>query len=195
VEKILFSRLGASTVETVSSMIVWVSGLSGAGKTTLCEGIYRRIKPLVPEVVLLDGDSVRSAFGSDLSHSEADRRRQIKRIQGMTKVLVEQGLIVIIAVVYSHPDVQKWNRENLPNYFEIYLKASLDTVMGRDEKGLYALAKEGKMPDLVGVDIPWHPPEASDLVLSADDGTPPEVLQQRVIDALPLSLRARIAAE
>ncbi len=176
-------------------MIVWVAGLSGAGKTTLCEGVYGRIKPLVPEIVLLDGDSVRSAFGSDLSHSEEDRRRQIKRIQGMTKVLVDQGLIVIVAVVYSHPDIQIWNRKNLPNYFEIHLKASLETVMRRDEKGLYALAKAGRMPDVVGMDIPWYPPDAPDLVLSADDGTPTEVLQQRVIDALPISLQARIAAE
>ena len=176
-------------------MIVWVAGLSGAGKTTLCEGVYGRIKPLVLEIVLLDGDSVRSAFGSDLSNSEEDRRRQIKRIRGMTKVLVDQGLIVIVAVVYSHPDIQIWDRKNLPNYFEIHLKASLETVMRRDEKGLYAFAKAGWMPDVVGMDIPWYPPDAPDLVLSADDGTPPEVLQQRVIDALPISLQARIAAE
>ena len=176
-------------------MIVWVAGLSGAGKTTLCEGVYGRIKPLVPEIVLLDGDSVRTAFASDLNHTEKDRWRQIKRIQGMTRVLVDQGLIVIIAVVYSHPEIQKWNRENLPNYFEVHLRASLDTVIERDAKGLYALAKEGKMPDIVGMDIPWNPPELPDLVLSTDDGTPPEVLQQRLIDALPESLRNRITAD
>ena len=175
-------------------MVIWVTGLSGAGKTTLCTGVYRRLKAYIPEVVLLDGDIVRLAFGNDLTHSETDRIQQVNRLQGISKVLAEQGLIVIVAVLYAHPELLAWNRMNIPNYYEVHLQASLETVMQRDAKGLYALAKAGKMPDIVGIDIPWYPPEAPDLVLSADDGTTPDEMQRRLIDMLPITLRGRIAA-
>lgn len=175
-------------------MVIWVTGLSGAGKTTLCEGIYQQLKPHIPEVVLLDGDIVREAFGNDLTHKEADRVVQVKRLRGMSKVLAEQGMVVIVAVLYAEPGLLAWNRENIPNYFEVYLDASLETVMARDSKGLYAKAKAGTMPDVVGMDIPWYPPERPDLVLTANGEVSPEALQRRLIDALPESIRGRIPA-
>lgn len=164
--------------------VIWVTGLSGAGKTTLCSNLYERLKPGLPQLVLLDGDVVRQAFGNDLTHREADRIRQVHRLQGMSNVLARQGLTVIVAVLYNNPDLLKWNRETIPNYFEIYLKASLDTVEARDNKGLYEAARAGRMPDVVGLDIPWHEPAAPDLTVDVDRGRSTPAIAEEIIDRL-----------
>lgn len=171
-------------------MVIWVTGLSGAGKTTLCQCLYQRLKPAMPHLVLLDGDVVRRAFGGDLTHSEADRMRQVRRLQAMAQVLSEQGLVVVVAVLYAHPELLAWNRRHLKGYFEVYLRASLDTVFARDNKGLYAAAQSGRMPDVVGLDIPWHAPQAPDLVIDVDGGGTPEQHVEQLMHAVPV-LRQR----
>ncbi|MBI4179214.1 adenylyl-sulfate kinase [bacterium] len=166
-------------------MVIWVTGLSGAGKTTLCRALGRLLKPEFPEIVLLDGDGIREVFGNDLSHTEADRTIQIKRVQRFAKMLSDQGLIVLVAVVYSHPDLLRWNREHLHEYFEIYLQSSLDALKQRDSKGLYARAQAGEIRDVVGIDIPWHPPARADLTLRMDELEPPDDLAGRVAMTIP----------
>jgi len=166
-------------------MVIWVTGLSGAGKTTLCTTLYDRVKPRMPELVILDGDVIRRAYGNDLTHCEADRVRQVKRLRAMAGVLAEQDLVVLVAVLYAHPDLLAWNRKNLPNYFEVYLDASLETVMDRDDKGIYGAARRGEMPDVVGLDIPWHAPQNPDLRLDGDKRATPEELADQLIRAVP----------
>lgn len=166
-------------------MVIWVSGVSGSGKTTLCNAIWRLLKERVPELVLLDGDAVRAAFGNDLGYREEDRIVQIKRLQNMAKMLSDQNLIVIVAAVYANPELLRWNRWNLSDYFELYLEASFKTVQRRDTKGLYAGAASGEITNVVGVDIPWHAPESPDLVINTDNGDGAEVLARRVIAAIP----------
>lgn len=166
-------------------MVIWITGLSGAGKTTLCSALYRQLKPSLPHLVYLDGDVIRAAFGHNLGHTEPDRVKQVQRLQAMSRVLADQGLIVLVAVLYAHADLLAWNREHLKGYFEVYIQASLDTVRRRDSKGLYAKADAGAMKDVVGIDIPWHAPRHPDLVLDADHAAPPEAWARRVIDAAP----------
>lgn len=164
--------------------VVWVTGLSSAGKTTLCSALYKSLKPRHPQLVLLDGDVVRQAFGNDLTHKEEDRVRQVRRLQGMSNVLARQGITVIVAVLYSHPDLLRWNRDTLPNYFEVYLKASLETVQERDNKGLYQAALNGDMPDVVGLDIPWYEPQSPDLTIDINLGQSPKEIQAFLLDEL-----------
>ena len=150
--------------------VVWVTGLSGSGKTTLCHAVARLVKPTLPELVLLDGDVVRAVFGGDLDHSEPSRHKQIARMRSLAGVLALQGQVVLVAVVYSHPDFLGENRRMLPDYFEVYLRAPIDLLRRRDSKGLYAGAASGETRHVVGVDIPWHEPRAPDLVLDASQG-------------------------
>ena len=166
-------------------MVVWVCGLSGSGKTTLCNALWQLLKPSMPQLVLLDGDAIRSAFGDGLGYREEDRVVQIKRIQNVAKMLADQGLTVIVAALYANPQLLSWNRRNLTGYFEVYLDASLDVLRRRDSKSLYTKASSGEISNVVGMDIEWHAPEHPDLVISTDDPAEPDELAQQVIAAIP----------
>lgn len=171
-------------------MVIWVCGLSGSGKTTLCNVLWQLLKEPLPELVLLDGDAIRATFGHDLGYSKQDRVVQIKRIQNIAKLLSEQHLVVIVAALYSSPELLDWNRCNLSDYFEVYLEVSWDTIRNRDPKGLYAGASSGKITNMVGMDIPWHVPESPDLILNNDGAQNAEALARRIVDSVPRLSRA-----
>lgn len=166
-------------------MVIWVTGLSGAGKTTLCRALAQLLKPHVPELVLLDGDTVREAFEDDLGYAEPDRVVQIRRVQRLARVLADQRLVVLVAALYAHPSLLEWNRQHLPGYVEVYLKASMDTLRRRDSKDLYRRALAGEIAHVVGVDIVWHEPQAPDLVLDADRPSAPEEWARQVLMGVP----------
>jgi adenylylsulfate kinase-like enzyme len=166
-------------------MVIWVTGLSASGKSTLCQALYRLMKPRLPSLTMLDGDAVRAVMGHDLGHTEIHRRVQLSRLQHLAKLLVDQELCVLVAVLYSHPEALAWNRTNLPGYFEVYLKASLETVMARDPRGLYEKAVRGLMPDVVGIDIPWHEPRDPDVVFDMDNAPAPDTMAVEVASAVP----------
>ncbi len=162
-------------------MIIWVTGMSGAGKTTLCEALFELAKPRVPELLLLDGDVVRAVFGGELGFSEPERRVQIGRIQRLAKMLDEQGAVVLVAALYAHPDLLADNRRNFSAYFEVYVRASMQLLESRDSKGLFG----AKVPNVVGVDIPWHEPAHPDMTIDADQCEPPGLLAERVARSIP----------
>jgi adenylylsulfate kinase-like enzyme len=166
-------------------MIIWMTGISGAGKTTICEAILRKLKPAMPELGLVDGDVVRDVFSNDLDYSEPSRMRQIKRIQSLAKVMDGQGFVVLVAALYSHPELLAWNRANYSSYFEVYLDASLELVRARDPKGLYAKADAGEMEHVVGIDVPWHTPSHPDLTITASNDETPDAVARRIIAAVP----------
>lgn len=166
-------------------MVVWITGISGAGKTTVADKIRDMLKPNLPHVVRLDGDEIRAVFGKSLSYRAEDRMIQIQRIQRIAAVLAKQDIIVIVAALYSHPELLTWNREHIDRYFEVHLDASLELVTRRDAKGLYAEAAEMETPNIVGIDIPRHDPAAPDLYINADTAPPADDLARQIIDAVP----------
>lgn len=166
-------------------MVIWITGLSGAGKSTICDVLHEILKADLPELVILDGDAVRAAFGHNLGYKEEDRVKQAHRLQSLARVLSDQDLIVIVGVLYNNAELLAWNRAELKNYFEVYLKASLDTVQSRDPKGLYAKRNSGELADVVGIDIPWNEPENPDLVLNMDQPGNPRDMALRIIEAIP----------
>lgn len=152
-------------------MVVWMIGLSGAGKTTLSEIVYERLKPTLPNLVRLDGDVIRSIFGNDVDHSIEGRRRNAARLSGLSKFLADEGIHVLAAVLALFPEWRAWNRLNIQDYAEVYVKASMETLTRRDSKGLYAKALRGDMKNVVGIDIPFPEPESPDLVIENDSET------------------------
>lgn len=171
-------------------MVVWLTGLSGAGKTTIAQALYKLVKPIVPETMLIDGDVIRELFGAGLGYHEAARRDHIGRVQGLANWFARQDLMVIVAALYAHPELMRWNRENLPGYFEVYVDAPLSLLRTRDSKGLYAGAAAGTIPNVVGVDIPWHTPERPDLVIDVTRGEAPAEIAARIAHRVPRLAKA-----
>ena len=170
-------------------MVIWITGLSGSGKTTLGNAIFSLLKPSTPGLAGLDGDVVRQVFDDGLGYREEDRVVQISRIQRLAKLLSDQGLTVVVGALYASPALLTWNRQNIREYFEVYLEASLEALKGRDAKGLYSGVKH-----VVGVDIPWHQPEFPDMVINMDEPEHPEALARRVIAAIPQLMERQGAA-
>jgi adenylylsulfate kinase-like enzyme len=164
--------------------VVWVTGLSGSGKSSICRVLYQKLKQDLHGLVLLDGDDVRAAFGHDLGYEESDRVIQVKRVQALARMLAAQGISVIVAVVYCSQDLMRWNRVNIPNYLEVYLETSMETVVQRDSKGLYSLEKNSGVVNVVGVDIPWNPPPLPDLTLNGNGSVSPESLADKILECL-----------
>lgn len=146
-------------------MVIWVIGLAGAGKTTLSQMLYDEMKPKLNNLVLLDGDALRDVFNNDVDHSIEGRRKNAERLSNLSKFLSDQGIHVIASVLSIFPEWQKWNRENLPNYQQIHLDVSIDTLVKRNDRSFYQEALDGKIQNVVGVDIDFPEPYCSDLVL------------------------------
>ena len=170
-------------------MVIWITGISGAGKTTICQSLWNTLKPKLPELAILDGDVVRNVFGNDLGYTENERVRQIKRIQSIARMMDDQGFVVLVAALYASDELLSWNRNNFKDYYEIYLDAPLWLVQERDPKGLYSKASNGDMDNIVGIDIEWHTPEAPDMTVDATENDSPELISENIINNIPRLLK------
>jgi len=164
-------------------MVVWIIGLSGSGKTTLANLLVERIRKSNRKVVLLDGDLIRELFRNDVDHSIEGRRRNAERLSALSKYLANQGVHVVAAVLSIFPEWQSWNRNNIPEYSEVYIKTSMKTLLRRDIKNLYEKALNGKISNVVGVDIDFPEPTNPDLILENDiDRTDFDELIDRIMN-------------
>ena len=145
--------------------VFWITGLSGAGKTTVGRELWRRLLAAGHSVVFLDGDALRATIAEDLDHTADNRRRSAMRNARLCELLSGQGTEVVCATISLFHEVQRWNRENIPGYREIYLRVPIDELRRRDNKGIYAAGRRGDARDIVGVDVPAEVPEAPDLML------------------------------
>jgi cytidine diphosphoramidate kinase len=165
-------------------MVIWITGLSGSGKTTICDAIRDLVISQSVRPIILDGDIVREAFGNDLTHREEHRQIQISRLQRLAKALSDQGHLILVAALYASDELLAWNRNNIENYFEVYLDAPLSLVRKRDPKGLYAKADAGDMPDVVGIDIPWTPPKNPDLTVDFESAKTPQHIARKIVECV-----------
>ena len=144
-------------------MVVWIIGLSGAGKTTLAEKVVEKISNFKHNVVLIDGDMIRDVFGNDLGHALEDRRQNADRICRLCRFLEDQGIHVVCAILSLFPESRSWNRDNIKNYYEVYIETPIEQLQKRDYKGLYRKFSEGKIENVAGMDIEFIPPDSPDL--------------------------------
>ena len=159
------SRPAAAEGETSSGRVFWITGLSGAGKTTIGRELWRRLRAAGHSAIFLDGDTLREVIARDLGHSHSNRRESAMRNARLCQMLSSQGHDVVCPTISLFHEVQRWSRENIPNYREIYLRVPMIELRRRDPKGIYAAAHRGDLPDVVGLDVPAELPEAADLTL------------------------------
>ena len=142
-------------------MVYWIIGLAQSGKTTLGRALYGVIKPASPNTILIDGDDIRSRFG-DPGYTMEDRRKNADFICKLCKWLDDQGTEVICCVLSAFKESQGWNRKNYSKYFEVFIDVPIEILKKRDKKNLYS----GKIKNVVGIDIPFQPPEKPDYIFS-----------------------------
>lgn len=165
------------------SAVYWITGLSGAGKTTIGKLFYEKLKTEHPNTVFLDGDMLRKVFGDDLGYTREDRIKCAMRYSRLCAMLQEQGMHVVCCTISMFDCVRDWNRENINNYREIYIKVSMDTLRNRDQKGLYSGASKEERKEVAGIHVEVEEPKQPDLILWNDgDRTPAEQVEAIVLN-------------
>lgn len=164
--------------------VIWITGLSAAGKTTVATALYHRLLADGMRTILLDGDSLRKIFVTDEdknSHYTREERIMLSRKYALLcKNLSSQGCIVIIATVSMFKEIYLWNRLNLHNYFEVYLDVPLSELQRRDPKDIYKNFFSGKLKNVVGLDIELDHPNNSDLVVNFS----PQLEAHQIVDII-----------
>ena len=160
--------------------VYWLTGLSGAGKTTVGKLLYERLRERSPCVLFLDGDALREVFGDDLGYTREDRHRCAMRYARICRMLAGQGMTVVCCTISMFEDVRRWNREHIESYREIYLRVSGDVLSCRNQKGLYASSRE----ELVGFGVEMEEPEHPDLVIDNDGELSPEEVLEKIWEVM-----------
>lgn len=160
--------------------VLWFTGLSGAGKSTIANLVETELHARGLHTFLLDGDNVRHGLNRDLGFTEADRVENIRRIGEVAKLMTEAGLIVLCSFISPFQSEREVVRELLEagEFFEIFVDASLETCIARDAKGLYRRALAGEIRNFTGIDQPYDAPKAPDIHLRADAAEPQSLARQ-----------------
>lgn len=160
----------------MSGTVYWLTGLSGSGKTTIGKLFYKRLRDKKPNVVFLDGDSLRETIADDLGHSLEERKKSAMRNSRLCRLLAGQGIDVICATISMFHDCHRWNRRNISRYREIYIRVPIEVLIKRDQKQLYSRALKGEIKHVWGVDLKVEEPEDPDLILDNDGSQAPDEL-------------------
>ena len=152
-------------------MIVWLEGLSGAGKTSIGRELHKQWQARDRGTVLIDGDEFREIFqqvrGKE-AHTIAGRRLNGERIVATSAWMDNQNINAVVSVLCIFPDILAANRNRFKGYFEVFIDAPMADLVARDNQGIYGAAHRGEMENVVGIDIPFPTPENPDLVICND---------------------------
>lgn len=162
-----------------SGTVYFFTGLSGAGKTTLGGLFHQRLKSTKPNVVYLDGDEIRPVFCEDSGYTAEERLMRASRIFRVCKMLADQGIDVVCCTISMFESVRAWNRANISNYREIYIRVTRETLLTRNQKGLYTSGS-----NVVGVDLSFDEPDSPDLIVQNDGAQTPLELVEGIERAL-----------
>jgi len=166
-------------------MVIWFLGKSASGKTFLGEKLYNALRINYPNIIFLDGDLLRNAISKDLGHSKEDRYISEERRSKLSKILSDQGIHVIMSGISNEPEIREWNKKNIKDYLEIYLKTDKNTLYRRDPKGIYKNYFKGEMNNVVGEDIVFKEPVAPWMTIDNDSDNN----SKEIIDSIVLKLK------
>jgi len=156
-------------VSATAGFTLWLTGLSGAGKTTLAAGLRDALIARGHRVEVLDGDEVRRILSAGLGFSKDDRDTNVRRIGYVARLLSRNGVVAIAAAISPYRDTRdEVRRVHEAPFVEVFVDCSLDALVRRDRKGLYAKALRGELQNLTGVSDPYEPPSGADVTVHTD---------------------------
>jgi bifunctional enzyme CysN/CysC len=167
--------------------IIWLTGLSGAGKSTVATELERELFTMGVHTYILDGDNIRHGLSANLGFAPEDRTENIRRVAQVARLFMDAGVLVITAFISPYRDDRRLARSlvNEDEFIEVYVNAPLEVCEERDPKGLYKKARAGEIASFTGVSAPYEPPDKSEIVVHTDKHTPAECVAQ-IIDFLKL---------
>jgi len=177
-----------SLTKHMTGTVFWITGLAGSGKTTIGRRLYDRLKEMKPDVVFLDGDTLRGVFGNSHGHSPEDRKKLAMSYSRLCRLLSDQGIDVVCSTISLFREVHKFNRENFRNYCEIFVDCDMKEIVRRDQKGLYSNCVNGSTSNVIGVDLEYDEPENCDLVI---DNSRQDSLDEKVERIMQLNKKGR----
>ena len=156
--------------------IIWMTGISGAGKSTIADILEKKLYDMHIHTMLLDGDNIRNGLNKDLGFSDVDRIENIRRIGEVSKLLIESGLITIVSFIspFSSERLSVRNLVNKNEFFEVFIDTSLKEAEKRDPKGLYKKARSGEIPNFTGIGSPYEPPQNPEIHIKTLKSSPEE---------------------
>ena len=169
----MLSREDKESLLGQKGVMIWMTGLSGSGKSTVAIGVERELHKRGILCRILDGDNIRSGINSNLGFSEEDRRENIRRIAEIGKLFVDTGIVTIACFVSPTLELRQMAREIIgpEDFREVYIATPLEECERRDVKGLYARARKGEVKDFTGISAPFEAPTNPDLSLDTSQMT------------------------
>jgi adenylylsulfate kinase len=167
----LVSRNDRNRINKHRSGIVWFTGLSAAGKSTIAHHLEKELFDRGIRAYVLDGDNVRHGINVNLGFTREDRRENLRRIAEVARLFADAGLVVLSAFISPFREDRDFVREivGVDNFFEVYVKCPVEVCEKRDPKGLYKKARAGIIRNYTGVDSPYEEPESPDLIIDTND--------------------------
>jgi bifunctional enzyme CysN/CysC len=176
-QQLSVSKAARAAIKHQKPTILWFTGLSGSGKSTVANLVEARLVERHVHTILLDGDNIRHGLSKDLGFTDVDRVENIRRIGEVAKLMVDAGLIVLCSFISPFSSERRFVRQLVEDgeFFEIFLDIPLETCIARDPKGLYKRALAGEIKNFTGIDQPYERPEQPELRFTSADSTPSDI--------------------
>ncbi|QBQ98347.1 adenylyl-sulfate kinase [Paraburkholderia pallida] len=171
--------------EKSAGVVVWLTGMSGAGKSTIAHALVDRLQTFALRATMLDGDVLRSGLNSDLGFSEAERTENLRRVAHVAALFCKEGFVTVTATISPEAEHRENARRIIgdASFVEVFVDTPLDVCEMRDPKGLYRSARRGEIPQFTGIGSPYHPPAHPDLKLHTQS-TAVECCVDQIVDYL-----------
>ncbi|HTO01938.1 MAG TPA: adenylyl-sulfate kinase, partial [Microthrixaceae bacterium] len=160
--------------------VVWLTGLSGSGKSTIANQLEQNLHSMGLHTYILDGDNVRHGLNQDLGFTDADRVENIRRVAEVSALMADAGLLVLVSFISPFSAERRMARELVGDerFCEVFVSTPITVAQERDPKGLYEKARRGEITNFTGVDSPYEEPENADVIVDTTSCTPQEAAQQ-----------------